>query len=62
VTQPNAMELVWSAAEYRQSPIPDLLRLENQRGDVLLVFCQVRDTPDWPKHNDLGLTKGVRVH
>ncbi len=32
------------------------------RGDVLLVFCQLRETPDKPKHDDLGMFKVVGVN
>ena len=32
-----------------------------RRGDVLLMFCQLRDTPEKPKHDDLGMYKVVHV-
>jgi hypothetical protein len=31
------------------------------RGDVLLVFCQLRDAPEKPKHDELGMFKVVHV-
>jgi hypothetical protein len=33
----------------------------DRRGEVLLVFCQFRDAPDKPKHDDLGMFKVVHV-
>ena len=33
----------------------------DRSGDVLLVFCQLRDAPDKPKHDELGMFKVVRV-
>lgn len=33
----------------------------DRSGDVLLVFCQLRDAPDKPKHDELGMFKVIRV-
>jgi hypothetical protein len=33
----------------------------DRRGDVLLAFCQLRDSTDKPKHDDLGMFKVVRI-
>ena len=33
----------------------------DRRGDILLAFCQLRDSVDKPKHDDLGMFKVVRI-
>jgi hypothetical protein len=33
----------------------------DKRGDRLLVFCQVRDAADKPKHDELGMFKVIRI-
>jgi hypothetical protein len=33
----------------------------DRRGDVLLAFCQLRDTTDKPRHDELGMFKVVRI-
>jgi hypothetical protein len=33
----------------------------DRRGDILLAFCQLRDSVDKPKHDDLGMFKVVCI-
>jgi len=33
----------------------------DRHGDVLIAFCQFREAPDKPKHDELGMFKIVRV-
>ena len=35
------------------------LLTKDQRGDRLLVFCQLREAPDKPKHDEMGMFKVI---